>query len=287
MELFRALGVLAEPPGERHAELADVLGLAEAPSAEAYTECFLFQLYPYASVYLGREGMLGGDARARIGGFWSALGYTPPTEPDHVSALFGLYAALAEREQAEQDRAVRLVLRNSRIALLWEHIASWMLPYLARLEALRVPPYDEWATIAREAVLGELRPESLPTALPRHLRDAATPDSDSSDGTADDEVIGLLAPVRSGIILVRADVARAARELDLGLRIGERAFVLRTLFSQAPEQTARWLEQEAELWVARHDATRGELGAVAEFWAGRARATASKMQTGEFSHAGY
>src|SRR3712207_4790889 len=74
MELLRALAVLAEPPTAETRRVAEALGLGAGARADEYTELFVFQLYPYASVYLGREGMLGGEARDRVGGFWRALG---------------------------------------------------------------------------------------------------------------------------------------------------------------------------------------------------------------------
>ena len=83
VELLRALTVLAEPPGPAHARVADALGFSEAPAASDFGDVFLFQLYPYASVHVGAEGMMGGDARQRVAGFWRALGRTPPAEPDH------------------------------------------------------------------------------------------------------------------------------------------------------------------------------------------------------------
>src|SRR5262249_55202817 len=54
-------------------------------------------------------------------------------------------------------------------------------------------------------------------------------------------VSGLLAPVRSGIVLTRADLARAARDLGLGLRMGERRFILETLLAQDAGPMLVWL----------------------------------------------
>jgi len=289
MELFRALGVLAEPPADGHEAVADVLGLPASATAEEYTECFLFQLYPYASVYVGNEGMMGGEARARIGGFWSALGFSPPAEPDHVSALFGLYAALSDRESTEDDADVRAAWRKSRFALLWEHLACWIIPYLQRMEELAPPTYAAWAGLARQAVVRELRIDLRPTALPVHLATSEPLRFGDMGQPPDggDIVRGLLAPVRSGIILTRADLIRAARELELGLRIGERAFVLRSLFSQEPFRTAEWLIGEAESWKTRHEAMTDDLGVVASFWAERAQETAAMLETEELSHVGY
>lgn len=51
------------------------------PAVDEHTDVLVFQAYPYASIYLGAEGMLGGKARDRIAGFWRALGGEPPAEP--------------------------------------------------------------------------------------------------------------------------------------------------------------------------------------------------------------
>ena len=62
-DLLRALGVLSEEPRPEHRRLADLLELPEGPEAGEFTDVFVMNLYPYASVHLGEEGMLGGEAR--------------------------------------------------------------------------------------------------------------------------------------------------------------------------------------------------------------------------------
>src|SRR5919206_4462992 len=115
MELFRALAVLVEPPDRPGAErVAEALGLGALPEASAYTDTFVFRLYPYASVYLGAEGMLGGEARDRVAGFLAALGQAVPPEPDHLALMLGAYASLAEAEEAERDARRREPLRGAR-----------------------------------------------------------------------------------------------------------------------------------------------------------------------------
>src|SRR5690606_33712078 len=126
-ELLRALAHLAEPPGPAHGPLARALGLGDPPDAAAHADVFLFQLHPHASVHLGPEGMLGGEARARVAGFWGGVGREPPAEPDHLASLVALYAALAEEEAGASAAAAPLVGRARR-ALLAEHQigrASW------------------------------------------------------------------------------------------------------------------------------------------------------------------
>jgi hypothetical protein len=108
MELFRALAVFAETPDRAGVgRVAEALGLGRVPEPSAYTDIFVFQLYPYASVYLGDEGMLGGEARDRIAGFLKALGQEPPRESDHLATLLGAYAALCASEESADDARVR------------------------------------------------------------------------------------------------------------------------------------------------------------------------------------
>ncbi|HSM05886.1 MAG TPA: molecular chaperone TorD family protein, partial [Longimicrobiales bacterium] len=97
-DLLRALGALSEEPRPEHQRLADLLELPDGPGAGEFTDVFVMNLYPYASVHLGEEGMLGGEARDRVAGFWQALGIRPPREPDHLGSLIGLLAELVERE---------------------------------------------------------------------------------------------------------------------------------------------------------------------------------------------
>src|SRR5918911_2653894 len=147
MELFRALAVLAEPPQRAEvARLAGLLELGGPPSASEYTETFVFQFYPYASVYLGAEGMLGGEARDRVAGFLAALGETPPPEPDHLSTLLATYARLSAPPETEDGRGDewgarrRAGLGAARKAFLWEHVLSWLPVYLKRV-AEAAPPF--------------------------------------------------------------------------------------------------------------------------------------------------
>ena len=73
MEVFRALASLVEPSGPESQRLADLLELGPLPDGPQLSELFLFQLYPYASVYLGAEGMMGGEARDRIAGYRAVI----------------------------------------------------------------------------------------------------------------------------------------------------------------------------------------------------------------------
>jgi hypothetical protein len=275
-EVIRALGVLGEPPGPAHARVAAALDLPGSPSSESYVDVFLLQAYPYASVHLGREGMMGGEARDRVAGFWRALGLVPPAEPDHLSALLGLYAALIDAEEGEPEPARAVLRRSSRNALLWEHLLTWCPPYLEKVAAIAPPLYRAWAELLAVVLVEEARRDPAPTNLPLALREAdglPAPDSRS-----DDWIAALLAPVRSGLIVTRIDLARCARTLDLGLRMGERAYVLKALLEQDGDGTARWLAGQADASAASHGRLAATLGEVGRFWQGRAEATAQALR---------
>jgi TorA maturation chaperone TorD len=273
-ELFRALGALCEPPEPGHARIAQELGLPAAPAAGDYADVFLFAAYPYASVYLGEEGMLGGEARDRVAGFWRAVGIVPPAEPDHVAALLGLYAALIEAEEAAGERGdgARSVLRRaSRRAFLWEHLLSWLPVYLDKVVELAPPYYGSWARLLDAALAAEAAELGFLPDLPLQLRAASgLPDVEGPDAAW---VAALLSGVRSGLILTRWDLRRGARRIGVGSRVAERGYMLRTMLEQDAPATVSWLTDEASRWAASHREREASLGAVAGFWRARAEAT--------------
>ncbi len=269
-ELLRALGVLCEPPEAAHVAVAEALRLPGRIDAADHTELFGFQLVPYASVYLGADGMLGGEAADRVAGFWRALRLTPPPEPDHLAALLGLYATLGEAEDGERDPARQALWRQARRALLWEHLLTWAVAY-ARAVASAAPPFHAaWAELLQRTLLAEAADLEPPATPPLHLRDAPRLPEAGEDASA---LVGaLLAPVRSGLILTRWDLGRAAASLGLGLRMGERAFALRSIVDQDPRATLAWLADEAAGWAARHRETEATLGEIGRHWRNRAEA---------------
>jgi len=282
VELFRALASLAEPPTGATARVAEALGLGPLPGAAEHTETFVFQLYPYASVYLGAEGMMGGEARDRVAGFWRALGRTPPAEADHLSVLLALYARLCELEAGAADEHAGERWRGARKAFLWEHLLSWLPAYLAKLEEIAPPFYRGWGRVLVAALKEEAAAVGRQETLSLHLRDVQ-PVIDPRGASAGEFVASLLAPARSGMLLVRADLSRAARELDLSPRPGGRAFVLKSLLGQDARAVLGWLAREAEAWAARHAGTRDAYGETAAAWERRAGLSAQLLNDLESS----
>ncbi len=277
MELFRALAVLVEPPDRAGAaRVAGALGLGEPPGVSEYTDVFVFRLYPYASVYVGAEGMLGGEARDRVAGFLAALGQEPPQEPDHLALMLGTYAWLAESEGAAVG-ARRDSLRRARRAFLWEHLLSWLPVYLDKLDGVAPPFYRRWGELLRAALDAEAESLGAPDALPLHLREVPAL-ADPRESSADEFLQSLLAPARTGVILLRDDITRAARDLGSGVRAGERLFALRSLMGQDAAGALRRLAAETDAWVGLHRRRVTAHGRVAEWWAARAASTAALLR---------
>lgn len=255
-----------------------ILGLPGAPDPAAYTALFTLQLYPYASVYVGAEGMLGGESRDRVAGFWRALGLTPPGEADHLTTLLALYAELRERREAEAGPTGRSALDRASDALLWEHLLPWVPLYARKMRAIGNEFYAAWATLLERTLLAQAQERAPLALLPLHLREAP-PFVDPRDEGARPFIAALLAPVRSGFIIVRDDLARAARDLGLGLRQGERRFVLESLFAQERAPVLAWLEAEAAAAPQQYHAIDGLPRGIRDFWCARATRTAALLRT--------
>lgn len=278
-EVFRALGALCEPPEPAHAGLAVALGLPAPPDAATFTDVFVFQLVPYAAPYLGRDGMLGGEATDRVAGFWRALQLVPPAEPDHLAVLLSLYAALSERESAETRPDATGAWHEARRALLWEHLLTWVPAYTHAIAAVSSADcYPAWARLLRRALLAEARALAPPPSRPLHLRDVPDlPAAGSGDGP-DDMVRALLTPARSGLLITRHDLARAAAAAGLGMRAGGREFALRALIDSDRAAMSEWLAGHAAWWAERHRADVPALAGIAEHWLGRAQASMRMLQ---------
>jgi TorA maturation chaperone TorD len=275
MELLRTLGALSELPGREHARLAELLRLEGPLDRADHTALFVLELPPYASVYLGDEGMLGGEVRDRAAGFWGALGELPPAESDHLAALLGLYAALGSREDSVDARGASQLYR-ARKALFWEHLACWVPAYLSRMSELAPGGYRSWAALLREALAEEAAQLEPPSVEPLHFREAGRPTPAEPDSL--DELVGALtAPVRSGLVLTRSDLALLSRALGAASRPSNRRAVLGSLIGQGGDRALAWLAEEATRQAGLHAAWPESLAPVRVFWRERAAHTAAVL----------
>ena len=272
-ELLRALGAVPDSPAAARC-VGAALGLDPVSDAE-HTWAFVLNCPPYAAIYLGPQGAIGGEGADRVAGFWRAIGITPPTEPDHLAAVLGLYARLGEAAAGARRAATGAALAQSQAVLFWEHLWPWLPAYLDAVTDLAVPSLTSWADLARRALAAESG--DLPPCPRRPLALRAAPPGARPVTGPGDLVELLTIPVRSGLILTRARLTEGAGRAGVGFRIGERRFALRAMLEQDPRATLAWLAGEADRWQQRHrDRAPGDQ--VTRWWAARAARTGQLLR---------
>ena len=126
------------------------LGLP-APGNAEHTEVFVLNCPPYAAIYLGADGGLGGDAADRVAALAGHRGRPPAGRSPRRAA-----EPVREPRRSllrRRKEAVRHALTRARRALFWEHLWPWLPAYLAAVEAF--PALGAWAALTRRAVLAE------------------------------------------------------------------------------------------------------------------------------------
>lgn len=274
-DLLRLLAAIAETPTPAHARYAQTLGLNAPAQMQdwqiAHAGAFIEQCPPYASVYVGEHGRIGGEAADRVAGFRSLLGADVDEHPDHLPALLRDYAELARRS-ATDARA-----RHARAAMLWEHLLSWLMPYLHALQRCAPAPYDQWAAMVRDVFLLEAEAIAPPAQLPLHLRHAPARQGLAEADSADAAIRALLIPGATGVIYTRGDLTRAVQALEAGFVQNSRAFMLRILLDQDAPGALAWLAEEARIQARARADDQPALGAVGRFWVRRAEATTEAL----------
>ena len=242
MELISALGKLAEAPGPEQVRLAKMLELPGEPTRTDYSDLFVVQLNPYASVYLSPDGR-------RI------------TElQDHLSTIIGAYQQISG--------PVKQVF-------LWDHLVSWLLPFCARARELAHETYRAWVTMLLDALEEEIGKHGAANVLPLPLRHSRGINS----ALLDDIVSSLFAPVTSGIVLTRADLGRCAREIGMMPHIADRRYTMREFLVADSERVQRWIAAEARRQADAIAAMPDVFGAVRSHWEQRALQTADAINS--------
>lgn len=273
-EILRALGSLADPMSSPADRVSEALFLPRLDPAE-HTEVFVMCCPPYASIYLGEEGKLGGESADRVAGFWRVLGLSPPAEPDHLGTELALYAYLGEAETESRHDHTKGQLRAVRESLLWEHLWSWVPGYLTAVSEIATTSLSPWAVLLLRALHAEALLATPAPVLPFALRSANDPvDIQSASAILDSAIV----PLSSGMVLTRHAIRRAAATIGVGYRHGERRFALRSMLEQDPLATTRWLGDEARRWATRHQSQPAVPGADPRaWWTDRAHQTANAL----------
>ena len=90
-----------------------------------------------ASVYLGPEGMMGGEAQDRIAGFQPRFGGSRTGRPTTWRRYSGSWPDSTSAGATTPHPARRALFSEAHLTLVWEHLASWTGPLPSQLRGMR------------------------------------------------------------------------------------------------------------------------------------------------------
>jgi len=219
------------------------------------------ELLPFAGVYIGADGLVGGGRPAEVvRAAHAVVGLSCPDEPapDHLGQILRVLSTLADaeidaHEHDDQDDARTLGYWQRRV--LDEAMLPWMPPLLAALGG-QTPTVFTHAIELAVGVAMQHRAEDA--ALPRVV--AKIDDHDDSEalldrpGTSLSTVASILStPARCGVYLARDDMRALARRCELPRGFGPRQGMLERLLRGAAEYESipRLCHQLDQVWVER------------------------------------
>ena len=213
--------------------------------AVEYQRLFGFNLPPYESIFIDPSAMLQAPATARVQALYQEAGWTPPAQvrvgaPDHVGLELLALADLEAKAKAEAEEE----LEGLAYRLQTQHLGLWVPAFVLALH--RLEPHSFYAALADltlDLLLTTLPPTSpftidpFPSLPPPPVYDhegRLIPLAERQSETGLRAIINhLLIPCKAGLFLTREDMACLSRQLDLPTVMGERAYMLETLFRLA------------------------------------------------------
>jgi TorA maturation chaperone TorD len=280
-------------------------GLGEL--AVAYTDLFLLNVYPYASVFLDPDGEMNGARAQEMRDVYEQHDYAPGAlhevgAPDHIGLMLGLLAqegrdeTCGRRPGQGQRPCPSKDIPSAIPAPFGRGLRRAGLPYLLDwtpvlcLAVEREPAahsfYRALASETRRVLFAENEPAKLASRARRNGRFAESElelefgAQFSGEETSLRSIVHrLLCPARSGVFLSRARLGAWARDLGVPLPFGSRFDVGVSLFEAAGvvDGTVRlvdWMMAEIEEWDAGFAAwSEAGWGDYAVAWRARAAST--------------
>lgn len=230
--------------------------------AVAYTDTFLLNVYPYASVFLDMNAEMNGLRSRELSALYSQSGYQPDSiseagAPDHIGLVLGLLAQIPGSLHAS-------VL--SKYVLDWAPVLCFSVErqpgihpfYRALASCTRRELFSAWKGEDISAQGPALSHHSLPVSGKLEDDWSELPQSGLVDELTLSQIIHyLICPARCGIFLSRTRMGQWARGLGVPLAFGERYRLGISLFEaagmvdQAP-QLIEWLQLELGAWDAAY-----------------------------------
>ena len=260
--------------------------------AATHQELFGFNLFPYESIFLEQEGLLGSALSEEVATAYRAVGYTPsPTAgaPDHIGEEVGILAHLcaAEADAWEDGREeIAQHMMHEQLRFLETHLLRWLTPCMTAIQRHDDPFFAQLSQITTELVADHYAGLSTQVAI-EQKNSFATSDIPSSELLRDpqtslkDIAHFLTTPINSGIFFSRYLVNRMGRNHRLPRGFGSREQMLTNLLRTAAQYDAlpdllTSMKLELQEWQQAYQLVLDGHPAVADFvqqWIDRVQMT--------------
>ena len=214
-------------------------------AAAAYQQLFGLNVFPYQSVFLDADFLLGGAESRRVAGCYAEAGYhvdAAASEPDHIGHEFGLLAFLcgAEADALEDGHAhTAQHARRLQQTFLDAHLL-WWLPVFVQTVCNQqdefyaaVAAMTQALVVAHRLEIDDGRSSAAP--LPSSRLPVCPDPLDAPDAGLQEIAAFLATPACAGVYLSRDDIARLARACDLPRGFSDRRQMLTNFLRAAAE----------------------------------------------------
>ena len=262
-------------------------------AAADHHHLFRFNLFPYQSIFLDAEGLLGGAESNRVRRSYRSCGFAVKNDgnPDHVGHELGLMAFLcgAERDAWEdgEDEMARRIRRRQR-DFLQSHLLLWIFPFVLAVGQQRQPFYEALAELTMDLVYDHALALGNDGTFPQpdSFRLPEPPALLEEKKTGLKEIAAYLAtPPYAGLFLSRDAIGRLGRQLEIPRGFGDRRQTLVNLMRSAAQYEAfpaliQALQEVAGEWMAAYGRQQERMPELAPFyrpWRARVEETAGLL----------
>ncbi len=245
-------------------ELASTIPYPFEPdeAAASHHQLFTFNLYPYASIFLTSNRLLGGEITNEIEAIYWQAGFTadPNIEPDHLGQTFMFLAHLSQKETAAHSLGQpRKGIKLQQLQFLETHLLPWIIPCIIAIKQQDNRLYNELAQLVLPLVANHYDSLQMSGIVPNSIPlTTLTPNPDNEVALKDgrtglrDIARYLITPNQSGLYLGRSDINQLARSVSLPHGFGSREQQLQTLLESAGQyDTTTSLLKALQSLVAR------------------------------------
>lgn len=216
--------------------------LGEAPdydeAAATHQTLFGFNIHPHESIFLGTDGLLGGEITGRVQETYGEIGYGLADEADHIGRELDALAFLCAAEsEAWEDNVVYMAqqAREKQLILLQNHLLRWVWPFTQALKAHSDPFYQTVATLLFDVIV--VHAGQLFETLEAPTADFALPEApailENEKTSLKDIAQYLVTPAYSGLYLSRDMIGQLGRAFELPRGFGGREQMLTNLMRSA------------------------------------------------------